>query len=197
MFAQILVTVLNFLRAAYSGRFYQEIDWHCYMLFGEAIYNGGRKYVEFLCDYGYNVYPAAMSWLFAFLYKVTNGEVDIIIGIHCVLWTATAFLAFVTYPKSKSGTLLYVLLPLIVESPFRAGISRVTNDLWVAFFTGLLHFVVLRRAFWVATVVFAVLLSLKMNSLIMGPAVLAIYVNELSFATCDHSLSVFHLLNPL
>jgi alpha-1,3-mannosyltransferase len=173
----LIPPVLDGIRAAYSTRFYQEIDWHCYAAFGQAVWNGQRNYQEMLCDYGYNVYPAAMSWLYAGIAAVTGGgAVDRILVIHVVLWTLISALAFRTYaPHMDRGWWLFSVLPLVVQSPFRAAISRVTNDTWVAAFTVALHALIQAGHLKSTTVVFAVLLSLKMNSMLLAPAILYVY----------------------
>ena len=174
------VAMLNGIRAIYSTKFYQEIDWHCYSQFGQAILNGERDYIAMLCDFGYNVYPAVMSWLYAAIQWITSGEVASILVIHVVLWTLTAWLATLTYaPVMHRGRWIFLVLPFIAQSPFRAAISRVTNDTWVAFFTVLLHYFVQQKRFKAVTVTFAILLSLKMNSLVLAPAMLLIYIVEL------------------
>jgi len=70
-------------------------------------------------------------------------------------------------------------MALLSETPFRAGVSRATNDLWVAFGTVLLHAALLRRKYTAGIVVYALLCSFKMNSLLIAPVMFFVYYREL------------------
>jgi len=128
-------------------------------------------------------YPAGFAYIYAFLRLITGGKEKIIIQIHIILSVILTYLSlrlFSPFMKTEHR-LIFMALPILAQNYYRAGISRVTNDLILSFFILLLLHSVLKKKFYWSSFFFSLAVSFKMNALFFGPSLLFIYLQQLPF----------------
>ena len=141
-------------------------------------------------------YPAGFAYLYTilqyisqgikyFVFLTVTGDVTWVIWIHIFESALVAYLTvslFSNYMNSKEK-FLYLLVPLVSQNIYRAGISRVTNDLHLALSIILMLHCIVKKKYIVASLLYTWSVSFKMNALFYGPSLLLHYLQSMPFSS--------------
>jgi alpha-1,3-mannosyltransferase len=174
LLAEIAVNILVIQRVKYT-----EIDWVAYMQEVEGVLNGTFDYTYLKGDTGPLVYPAGFVYIYTALYYVTNHGQNIRLGqyMFAFLYIVLLCLVFRIYIKSKKVP-PYVLF-LTACSSYRIHsifVLRLFNDpvAMVLFYASVNLF--LDSKWSLASLLYSMAVSVKMNILLFAPAILLTYL---------------------
>ncbi|KDR15511.1 hypothetical protein L798_10577, partial [Zootermopsis nevadensis] len=174
LLAEIVVNIIVIQHVKYT-----EIDWVAYMQEVEGVLNGTFDYTYLKGDTGPLVYPAGFIYIYAALYYVTNHGQNIRRAqyIFAFLYIALLYLVFRIYMKSKKVP-PYVLV-LTCCSSYRIHsifVLRLFNDpvAMVLFYASVNLF--LNSKWSLASLLYSMAVSVKMNILLFAPAILLTYL---------------------
>lgn len=151
---------------------YTEIDWTAYMQQVAQFNAGERDYALIKGQTGPLVYPAGHVYVYSGLYWITNHGRDILTGqiIFCGLYLGTLATTLANYRRANAP--LYVLLLLVLSKRLHSiYMLRLFNDGISAFLMASSVYWYSRRIFIAGTLFYSLALSVKMNALLMLPAV--------------------------
>src|SRR5712664_536171 len=91
-----------------------EIDWTTYMQHVSLFQSGERDYTRIEGDTGPLVYPAGHVYVYSFLYDVTDGGRDILLGqiLFAILYLLTLAVVMACYIRAQAPPYLFLLLIL-------------------------------------------------------------------------------------
>lgn len=174
LLAEIVVNILVIQHVKYT-----EIDWVAYMQEVEGVLNGTFDYTYLKGDTGPLVYPAGFVYIYTALYYVTNRGQNIRLAqyIFAFLYLALLCLVFRIYMKSKKVP-PYVLV-LTCCSSYRIHsifVLRLFNDpvAMVLFYASVNLF--LDSKWSLASLLYSMAVSVKMNILLFAPAIMLTYL---------------------
>ncbi|PNF33442.1 Lethal(2)neighbour of tid protein [Cryptotermes secundus] len=174
LLAEVVVNILVIQQVKYT-----EIDWVAYMQEVEGVLNGTFDYTHLKGDTGPLVYPAGFVYIYTVLYYVTNHGQNIRLAqyIFASLYISLLCLVFRIYMKSKKVP-PYVLV-LTSCSSYRIHsifVLRLFNDpvAMVLFYASVNLF--LDSKWSLASLLYSMAVSVKMNILLFAPAILLMYL---------------------
>ncbi|XP_050690954.1 lethal(2)neighbour of tid protein-like isoform X2 [Eriocheir sinensis] len=172
---------------------YTEIDWVAYMQEVEGVANGTWDYTQLKGDTGPLVYPAGFVYFFLGLYHITGRGTNIRLAqyLFAALYIVLLALVFRLFHKSQKLP-PYVLLVLCCTS-YRVHsilVLRLFNDsVAMLFLFGAMNLFIENH--WVmASVVYSLAVSVKMNILLFAPALLLAYLRCLGLWGTVKQLSI-------
>eukprot|EP01102_Stenamoeba_stenopodia_P007874 TRINITY_DN2222_c0_g2_i2.p1 TRINITY_DN2222_c0_g2~~TRINITY_DN2222_c0_g2_i2.p1 ORF type:complete len:422 (-),score=74.69 TRINITY_DN2222_c0_g2_i2:136-1401(-) len=153
---------------------YTEIDWVAYMeeVTGVLV-EGHYDYLQLKGNTGPLVYPAGFVWLYSALYYLTDKGTDIRMAqyIFCVLHVLFLGVVFLIYrqirDKIPPWILVLVCMSRRIHSIF---VLRLFNDCFAMLFLYLSIYLLLKKNWSAACLVYSLGLSIKMNVLLFAPA---------------------------
>ncbi|KAL7271072.1 dolichyl-P-Man:Man(5)GlcNAc(2)-PP-dolichol alpha-1,3-mannosyltransferase [Rhizina undulata] len=159
---------------------YTEIDWQAYMQ-QVALYNSGeRDYAAIKGGTGPLVYPAAHVYVYALLHKLTDSGRDVRLAqwLFMGLYLATLGVVMAVYRKAQAPV---YILPLLCLSKRLHSIYvlRLFNDPVAIFFLFLAIFFWQKRSWTLGSIAYSFSVGVKMNTLLVLPAVGLIYLFSL------------------
>ena len=162
-----------------STRQYTEIDWVAYMQEVEGVQNGTFDYSQLKGDTGPLVYPAGFVWIFTGLYYITNNGTNIKLAqcLFAVLYLINIGLVF--YLMSKSKKVPPYTLAIMTLTSYRIHsifTLRLFNDpVAMTMLYGAIALFV--NDYWsLGSLIYSLAVSVKMNILLVAPALLFAYV---------------------
>lgn len=174
LLAEVVVNILVIQQVKYT-----EIDWVAYMQEVEGVLNGTFDYTHLKGDTGPLVYPAGFVYIYTVLYYVTNHGQNIRLAqyIFAFLYISLICLVFRIYMKSKKVP-PYVLV-ITCCSSYRIHsifVLRLFNDpvAMVLFYASVNLF--LDSKWSLASLLYSMAVSVKMNILLFSPAILLMYL---------------------
>lgn len=174
LLAEVVVNILVIQQVKYT-----EIDWVAYMQEVEGVLNGTFDYTHLKGDTGPLVYPAGFVYIYTVLYYVTNHGQNIRLAqyIFAFLYIFLLCLVFRIHMKSKKVP-PYVLI-LTCCSSYRIHsifVLRLFNDsvAMVLFYASVNLF--LDSKWSLASLLYSMAVSVKMNILLFSPAILLMYL---------------------
>ncbi|KAI9189501.1 dolichyl-P-Man:Man(5)GlcNAc(2)-PP-dolichol alpha-1,3-mannosyltransferase [Blastocladiella emersonii ATCC 22665] len=158
---------------------YTEIDWSTYMQQVALVAAGETDYSKIEGDTGPLVYPAGHVWIYRLLSALTQGGRDIRLGqyifagVYCLNLAATLAL----YRACRVPVLVYPLLSLS-KRIHSIHVLRLFNDPFATLLTTLAVLALVHRRRVAATALLSLGVSVKMNVLLVAPALLYTLVME-------------------
>ena len=158
---------------------YTEIDWKAYMdEVQPVIQHGERNYSKLRGETGPLVYPAGFVWLYAQLWSVTDGGSDILQAqyIHLVMYVVMLVVVAAIYRQNKNFPAFLVFLFAASKRIHSIFLLRMFNDCptMVLLYLSILLFSY-KKFFW-GIMIWTLALSIKMNALLVLPAILLVLV---------------------
>ncbi|OTB08295.1 glycosyltransferase family 58 protein [Hypoxylon sp. CI-4A] len=156
---------------------YTEIDWKAYMEQVAQYVSGEHDYTAIKGGTGPLVYPAAHVYTYTALYYLTDEGKNIFLAqqIFAVLYMATLALVMACYWRAKNyhEQVPPYVFPLLILSKrlHSVFILRCFNDCFATFFLWLAIFLLQRRDWTAASIVYSWGLGIKMSLLLVLPAV--------------------------
>lgn len=158
---------------------YTEIDWVAYMQEVEGVKNGTFDYAQLKGDTGPLVYPAGFVWIFTGLYHITNSGTNIKLAqcLFAVLYLINIGLVF--YLMTKSKKVPPYTLVIMTCTAFRVHsifTLRLFNDpvAMTLLYCAIALFV---NDYWsLGSLIYSLAVSVKMNILLVAPALFFAYV---------------------
>jgi alpha-1,3-mannosyltransferase len=195
LLAEIVVNILVIQRVKYT-----EIDWVAYMQEVEGVLNGTFDYTYLKGDTGPLVYPAGFVYVYAALYYITNHGQNIRLAqyIFAFLYIALLCLVFRIYMKSKKVPPYVLVLTSCcsyrIHSIF---VLRLFNDpvAMVLFYASVNLF--LNSEWSLASLLYSMAVSVKMNILLFAPAILLTYLTCLGLKDTLLQLTICALVQVL
>ena len=154
---------------------YTEIDWVAYMQeVAGVIKHGELDYLKLRGDTGPLVYPAGFVWLYAILYRVTDGGVKISIAqymfalLHTTTVGVAAFILRRASPRPTSPLLICALF--VSRRSLSLFVLRLFNDAPQTLLSLIFVALAVTDRWNLACLFYTFALSVKMNALLYGPA---------------------------
>ncbi|KNE56917.1 hypothetical protein AMAG_02688 [Allomyces macrogynus ATCC 38327] len=171
--AGLVALEIIFDRALIARVPYTEIDWLTYMQQVGLVLAGERDYSAISGDTGPLVYPAGHVWIYGALHGATNGGTNRILAqylfaaLHCL----TLAVVMILYRVCQFPVITFPLLCLS-KRLHSIYVLRLFNDPFVTLFTMASLLALTRNRTWIASTLFSLGLSVKMNALLAAPALL-------------------------
>ncbi|KXN70743.1 glycosyltransferase family 58 protein [Conidiobolus coronatus NRRL 28638] len=159
---------------------YTEIDWQAYMQQIELYLGGELNYLNLKGDTGPLVYPAGFVYIYSILYKLSNFGKNIKIGQYCFIgfYLIHQLLTFSIYKKLKLPPYLLIFLCLS-KRQHSIFTLRLFNDPLAIIFVLLAIHQLFANSYTLATILYSIGISIKMNCLLFLPGYLFILFNDL------------------
>lgn len=152
---------------------YTEIDWIAYMQEVEGVVNGTFDYYELKGDTGPLVYPAGFVYIYLIFYYVTNFGRNVRLaqylftGIYLIMISAV----FYIYNRNaKVPPYAYIFMCLLAHRIHSIFVLRLFNDPIAMTFLYISIVFLLRRQWATGCIFYSLAVSIKMNILLMSPA---------------------------
>jgi len=203
LFAFILTVdlILNVLIIQYVP--YTEIDWIAYMQeVAGYLKENQLDYSMLQGQTGPLVYPAGFVWIFSVLFYATDEGTNIILAQYIFAALHTVFLAvllilykqFAPAIKMPPWVLLILFLSRRIHSIF---VLRLFNDCWAMLFLYLSVIFFVKYRWIIASLLFSVALSIKMNILLFMPPLLVIMVKSKGWVASIGYLAIIGIFQIL
>ncbi|UJR25265.1 hypothetical protein I4U23_006617 [Adineta vaga] len=163
---------------------YTEIDWKAYMQEVEGVVNGTYDYYKLKGDTGPLVYPAGFVYIYLILYYITNFGQNIRLaqylftGLYLIMITAV----FYIYNRNaKVPPYAYIFMCLLAYRIHSIFVLRLFNDPIAMTFLYISIVFLLRRQWTLGCILYSLAVSIKMNILLMAPALFIILLLSIGF----------------
>ncbi|GAO46345.1 hypothetical protein G7K_0577-t1 [Saitoella complicata NRRL Y-17804] len=132
---------------------------------------GERDYSLIKGGTGPLVYPAGHVYVYTALFKITNGGNDVFAAqvIFTALYLTTLALVMACYRRAEAPPYIFGLL-ILSKRLHSIYILRLFNDCWAMFFAFAAIYALQRKAWTIGSVLYSLALSIKMNVLLLLPA---------------------------
>ena len=123
-------------------------------------------------------YPAGFIYYYSLLYSFTGDSLAAVPNVHVVvnvLITVGYCHLFAPY-LGKYSKWSMLAIPILAQNIYRAGISRVTNDLHLVAVYILMMLALQRKKFGLVSLLYSCAVAYKMNALFFGPPLLFTYL---------------------
>lgn len=151
---------------------YTEIDWKTYMQQASLFMNGTFDYKDIYGDTGPVVYPAGFLYVYSILYMITDQGRDIFTAqcIFCGIYCCLVALVFCLYNRKVPpfAILITAFTAYRVTSLF---ILRLFNDGVAMFFYYVSMLLMVYNRWNLASLMYSVSVSIKMNTLLFAPGI--------------------------
>ncbi|KAG2177397.1 hypothetical protein INT44_007908 [Umbelopsis vinacea] len=151
---------------------YTEIDWVAYMQEVGGFLAGERDYSKLKGDTGPLVYPAGFVWVYRALYHVTDKGTNIRRAqyIFAGLYLATQYVVFSIYRASKRVPPFLLVMLCLSKRLHSIYVLRCFNDPVAMFLLYCAILAMIHKQYRVASILFSLGVSVKMNILLFFPA---------------------------
>ncbi|TPX46422.1 dolichyl-P-Man:Man5GlcNAc2-PP-dolichol alpha-1,3-mannosyltransferase [Synchytrium endobioticum] len=162
-------TSLNGLIISYIP--YTEIDWTTYMQQVAAFLAGERDYANLQGDTGPLVYPAGFVYIYAALARLTSLGTNIHLAqlLFAILYITTIAIVCLIYAHTDTPPYIMALLALS-RRMHSIYVLRLFNDGWAMLPMYACILAMLHRKWILASILYSIALSVKMNILLYAPA---------------------------
>lgn len=173
--------------------FFRDIDWHCYERFGRMFWESKNlDYSQYFCDFGRMYYPSTFIHIYSLIWGVSKGSTLIVQRIHALVQISTTLMTLILFlplmidrdrvvSSIFRSSFLFLVSILLCQTTYRLGLSYVTNDIFVCFFSVSMLLSIRFEQYWLSSLFFSLAASFKMNALFYGPALLLVYFWSMSF----------------
>ncbi|CAM0140349.1 dolichyl-P-Man:Man(5)GlcNAc(2)-PP-dolichol alpha-1,3-mannosyltransferase [Umbelopsis sp. WA50703] len=175
---------------------YTEIDWVAYMQEVGGFLAGERDYVKLKGDTGPLVYPAGFVWVYSGLYYLTDSGTNIQRAqyIFAAIYLATQLVVFSIYRASKRIPPIVLVFLCTSKRLHSIYVLRCFNDPIAMLLLYCAVLAMVHRQFRVASILFSLGVSVKMNILLFFPAFgLLLWKAEGAWYTLANIASMFGL----
>ncbi|TPX60518.1 dolichyl-P-Man:Man5GlcNAc2-PP-dolichol alpha-1,3-mannosyltransferase [Powellomyces hirtus] len=151
---------------------YTNIDWDAYMQEVGGFLSGERNYAKLEGDTGPLVYPAGFVYIYSGLSYLTSGGKNVLLAqyIFAGVYVATLAIVMALYRRSAMVQRPYVLVFLSLSKRLHSiYVLRLFNDPIAMLPLYLCMLAMLERKWSLATVLYSLALSIKMNILLFAP----------------------------
>ncbi|CAF0758417.1 unnamed protein product [Adineta steineri] len=156
---------------------YTEIDWKAYMQEVEGVVNGTFDYYKLKGDTGPLVYPAGFVYIYMIFYYITNLGRNIRLAqyLFAGLYLIMISVIFYIYNRiAKVPPYAYIFMCLLAYRIHSIFVLRLFNDPIAMTFLYISIVFLLRRQWSIACILYSLAVSIKMNILLMAPALFII-----------------------
>ena len=162
---------------------YHNVDWDSYVTQLELILDGELDYAKIKGENGFLVYPAGHVYHFYLIYTITNkGNVIIARFIYLFLYLLMNFFVFQIYDEVLPEKLHWIKIFLAISQPMLGIVAdRLFNDIFsMIYMYACINFLLKCRknSFLVATLLYSIAVSAKINVLLFLPGILYIFVKS-------------------
>lgn len=158
------------------------IDWSTYMQQVSLVLSGERDYTAIKGSTGPLVYPAGHVYIYSLLHGLTDGGQNLLLGqgIFAILYLATLSIVMACYRSVNAPPYIFPLLMLSkrLHSVF---LLRLFNDGFATFFLWGATYLLLKRQWARAVIVWSAGVSVKMTLLLVAPALAVILIFAVGF----------------
>ncbi|KAI8921862.1 ALG3 protein-domain-containing protein [Powellomyces hirtus] len=149
---------------------YTNIDWDAYMQEVGGFLSGERNYAKLEGDTGPLVYPAGFVYIYSGLSYLTSGGKNVLLAQYIFAGVYVTTLAIVMALYRRSAMRPYVLVFLSLSKRLHSiYVLRLFNDPIAMLPLYLCMLAMLERKWSLATVLYSLALSIKMNILLFAP----------------------------
>ncbi|KAL0232032.1 hypothetical protein PCE1_003028 [Barthelona sp. PCE] len=163
---------------------YTEIDWVAYMQEVGGYLSGEKNYMNLRGDTGPLVYPAGFVYLYSFFFKITNLGTNIKLSqiIYAFLYVFNLFFVYKIYLSGTRKPKPYHLMLLSVSHRIHSiFVLRLFNDCFAMFLFHIALYLLIKRKYLFGVIMFSLAISIKMNVLVMLPALVWFLAIERGF----------------
>jgi alpha-1,3-mannosyltransferase len=156
-------------------------DWPAHLHHVEQFWlEGTRDYSQHMHAHGPCTYPGGFMFLYTPLYLITGGSLQ----LFQLIWAALEIVMFfVVWEIVQSQNLprLLGLLPVFSNRLHLYNVRVVINDFPSVLLMYICIYLVIKKRFTLASVLYSFVLSTKLNFVFFGPALALIYLKSLGF----------------
>ncbi|CAF0932340.1 unnamed protein product [Adineta ricciae] len=163
---------------------YTEIDWIAYMQEVEGVVNGTYDYYKLKGDTGPLVYPAGFVYVYLIFYYITNFGQNIRLAQYVFAGLYLMMISAVFYIYNRNAKIppyAYIFMCLLAYRIHSIFVLRLFNDPIAMTFLYISIVLLLRRQWTLGCILYSVAVSIKMNILLMAPALFIILLLSIGF----------------
>ncbi|EGC34695.1 hypothetical protein DICPUDRAFT_153070 [Dictyostelium purpureum] len=155
-------------------------------------------YSHYMHYHGPNTYPAGFTYLYTFLYYISNrGNC---LQIFQAIWAILEFINFILIKRicSKLKIPIFLsILPIISNRLHLYNVRIVINDFPSTFLIHIAILLFISKRFKLFSIIYSLTVSLKLHTIFYSPAILFIFFNSLTLNETIYYLSIMAIIQIL